>query len=313
MLYDIARHKAAFALLERVMFRDIILNGLYIRILGIYYMDHDASWTVKSHKHSFYELHYVTGYDVHTTLNGNEFHIREGSFYLMPPGTIHSHCQKNHCGHTGFAIRWELLKGNRDGCFEPGKLDYREVRDMTDFLSHVSLQIIEDDGKVLNGMLGLLEAAEKGQPDLCLKLALLKLVADVAERCPGTVPAAGTEAAKGISDRSVDNNRVNTAVRFIEENYNQDIDVNDVAESAFLSYSHLSRIFKTITGESVNGYINKTRILKAQYLLKCTDMAVAAVAAETGFKSENYFCDSFKKAVGISPLAYKKNSSKFNE
>jgi YesN/AraC family two-component response regulator len=42
----------------------------------------------------------------------------------------------------------------------------------------------------------------------------------------------------------LENQIVNTAIKFIEENYLQEIDVNDIASSVHLNYSHLSRIFK---------------------------------------------------------------------
>lgn len=308
-LREFSNHKDAFTLLDRVMFRDISLNGLFIRILGIYFMDYKLDWVVKNHKHSFYELHYVVEHDVQTCLNGTEFCINEGSFYLMPPGTMHSHYQKNETGHIGFAIRWEILKGKNSSSIGTGHNDYRETKEMINFLSNIPLKIVSDDGTVLDGMFGVLEAAEKGRPDLCLKLALMKLVTDITEFYASSAPGRNVE----VSRSFMDDNIVNTAIRFIEENYNQDIDVKDVAESTFLSYSHLSRIFKANTGESVNVYINKIRILKAQYLLKCSDMTIASVAAETGFKSENYFCDAFKKAVGASPLSYRKGCSMFSE
>lgn len=107
----------------------------------------------------------------------------------------------------------------------------------------------------------------------------------------------------------IDNNIVNMAARFIEENCCQKIDVTDVAKSVHLSYSHLSRLFKLHLGESLNHYINKARLKKAQYLLKCSDKDIDSIASESGFRSSIYFCSIFKKTIGMSPGHYRRSAT----
>lgn len=107
-----------------------------------------------------------------------------------------------------------------------------------------------------------------------------------------------------------DNSVTNIAIKFIEENYKQKINVKDVADHVHMIYSQVSRLFKSYLGESIKQYINKIRIINAQYLLKYTDRDIVYIAGETGFQSENYFCEAFKKYTGMSPVCYRRNKSR---
>jgi AraC family transcriptional regulator len=53
-------------------------------------------------------------------------------------------------------------------------------------------------------------------------------------------------------------------------------------------------------------YINQKRVEKGKYLLEHTQFSVGEISEEVGFKDELYFSRVFKKYVGISPLAYRK-------
>lgn len=116
-----------------------------------------------------------------------------------------------------------------------------------------------------------------------------------------------------LNKNMIHNNIINTTIQFIEDNYYQDIDVKDVANSVHLSYSHLSRLFKNWVGETVSQYIKKVRLKKAAYLLKCTDKDIASIAREVGFNSEYYFSNDFKKNIGMSPGNYRKSISGLSE
>ncbi len=92
-----------------LIYRDLFINGYGIRVLGIYFMDHGPKWNVKRHRHSFYEFHYILKGDVVSTVDESDHIIEEGEFYLMPPGTYHSHIQTGDSGHIGIALRWEFI------------------------------------------------------------------------------------------------------------------------------------------------------------------------------------------------------------
>ncbi|HOJ09306.1 MAG TPA: AraC family transcriptional regulator [Clostridiales bacterium] len=95
--------------------------------------------------------------------------------------------------------------------------------------------------------------------------------------------------------------RLAKVFKYIEENYNQKITIEDLSSMSNLSSYYFCRMFKMVTGKTMIEYINSFRINKADYLLKSTDMNVTEVAMATGFNDINYFSRTFKKYKKISP------------
>ena len=93
--------------------------------------------------------------------------------------------------------------------------------------------------------------------------------------------------------------------QYIEENYDQDLSLTDLAEHFHLSYSYLSSYFKQQTNENLTTYINKVRIEKAKQLLLNWDLSISEVNRMTGFSEHNYFSKVFKKITGQTPVEYR--------
>ncbi len=69
---------------------------------------------------------------------------------------------------------------------------------------------------------------------------------------------------------------------------------------------YICRVFKRETGMTVHAYMNSLRIQQARMLLRDTDRPVAEIADVTGFNGLSSLTKSFKKAVGMTPTAYRK-------
>ena len=65
--------------------------------------------------------------------------------------------------------------------------------------------------------------------------------------------------------------------------------------------------FKSVFGTTVFGYWKALKITKAKDLLKTSDMAIAEIAEQVGYKNQRHFSTSFKKIVGIPPKDFRKN------
>lgn len=92
--------------------------------------------------------------------------------------------------------------------------------------------------------------------------------------------------------------------KYIHDNYQQDIKLQDIADAATISRFYLSRLFKSKTGENIRDYILRTRLEKAKELLQ-RGHSVKEAAFKTGFNDSAYFSKCFKKETGISPIEYK--------
>ncbi|NQX32445.1 AraC family transcriptional regulator [Pedobacter boryungensis] len=102
--------------------------------------------------------------------------------------------------------------------------------------------------------------------------------------------------------------RINRVFEFIDENLESDLSLNTVSAIAFFSPFHFHRVFKFVTGETLNDYIIRRRIEKSASDLLHKNIAVTAIAHKFGFGDNSSFSRAFKKYYGVSPIEFKKQN-----
>jgi len=100
---------------------------------------------------------------------------------------------------------------------------------------------------------------------------------------------------------------IEIAVNYILDHYVEPINLSDLADKCFMSYSHLFRLFKLKFGMTPIEYKNSLRIEKAKNLLCDHDCSIGEIADMLGFEGACYFTRAFKKYVGMSPSYYRRN------
>lgn len=101
------------------------------------------------------------------------------------------------------------------------------------------------------------------------------------------------------------NFNVNKAMKYIEENYNKPITLDDLCSSININKSYFCTIFKEHTGETFSRYLSHYRIKKAKKLLKDTNLSITDIALTVGFNSVNYFNNNFKRLTDMTPAQYR--------
>lgn len=303
---NIYNYLGAFEKLQMITYKDLVVNDKRIRILGINFMDYIPDWYVKQHSHSFFEFHYIIDHDVYTSINGVEYKIMKDYFYLMPPGTFHSHRQDKGRGHIGFSMRWEYIN-NKSNTYDTGLS--QEFDKVSKVFVNSHSKPVKDDGNIMNGILNLLKLAGTGCGITSLQMSFCILLMDIARFYSQEKLTLSNE----INNSHFENNIVENAVRFIEENYFEDIDVYDISNSVHLSYSHLSRLFKNHLGETIMSSLNSVRLRNAQKLLCCTRKSISQIAREVGFSNQYYFSSAFKKHFGVSPTIFRRGNKPLSE
>ena len=111
-------------------------------------------------------------------------------------------------------------------------------------------------------------------------------------------------------DRSMSSSRNEVAAvkNYIYQHYEEDLNLEMLAEKVYLSSGYLSFIFKKETGMNLNRYIRVFRMEKAKELLCSTNMKVAQISERVGFANVSYFCRSFREYYGSSPESYRKGT-----
>lgn len=96
-----------------------------------------------------------------------------------------------------------------------------------------------------------------------------------------------------------------TALKYISENYLTIQDTKQIAEHCHISVSYLCRIFKRSLGTTPIAYINSQKLSRAKELLR-NGCNVTEACYASGFNSYNYFIAIFRKTMGLTPDEYRK-------
>lgn len=93
---------------------------------------------------------------------------------------------------------------------------------------------------------------------------------------------------------------------WIEEHYQEPFTLSQISEELHLTKTYISRIFREETGSSLMEYVTARRIRQASLMLYESDLPVELIGEKVGFPNFSYFCQVFKKHVGLSPNQLRK-------
>jgi AraC-like DNA-binding protein len=95
------------------------------------------------------------------------------------------------------------------------------------------------------------------------------------------------------------------ARKFIDECYDQPLDLAEISKQACLSRYHFLRLFRETFDTTPRQYLIKRRIDKAKELLRAPSLSVTEVCFEVGFQSLGSFSALFHARVGHAPINYR--------
>ena len=120
-----------------------------------------------------------------------------------------------------------------------------------------------------------------------------------------------------VTDKNIEANyktRINRVFEYIDQNLESNLSLQSVSEVAFFSPFHFHRIFKFVTGETLNEYITRKRIEKSASDLLHKNITSTKIAHNYGFSDNSSFSRAFKKYFKVSPTDFKKqNPNRFSK
>lgn len=103
-----------------------------------------------------------------------------------------------------------------------------------------------------------------------------------------------------------ENEIIQNVVFFLEENYDREITLDEVAREVGLTKEYLCSVFKKEVGQTIIHFLTSLRISHArQFLVEYPQMRIVEIARRCGFESASYFGKVFRESVGISPDRYR--------
>lgn len=98
--------------------------------------------------------------------------------------------------------------------------------------------------------------------------------------------------------------RLERAMKYMHEHYDQTLDVERLASLANMSPSTFHRNFRQMTASSPIQYLKKLRLSRARELLQDQGLKVKQAAAMVGYESPTQFSREFKRYYGLTPQEY---------
>lgn len=109
---------------------------------------------------------------------------------------------------------------------------------------------------------------------------------------------------KRITNHSVQSQKVQSVIDYIEKNYANNDSVSSLAARLHISSDYLRHLFKDETGENITSFIAHVKVEKAKLFLRSGRYKISEVAQMVGFNTVQYFGTVFRKHVGCSPREY---------
>ena len=108
-----------------------------------------------------------------------------------------------------------------------------------------------------------------------------------------------------LSNNKMSDYYIKEAINYIEQNFQNNITIEDVASVCGINRSYLGKIFKKNTGQSPQEFLMNYRMVKAAELLKLTSLSIADIGSAIGYENQLHFSRAFKNIYGVSPREWR--------
>jgi len=282
--------------------KEIKILNLEDEDFPIVIMDMEHHGKVWLHSHSFYEIVYIDkGFSMHSC-NEETTILTSGDLFTIRPGEVHSYISAHHTflynclfykgaleGFSGEISKLPDINrvlGERQSKWEKLHLDFTERREVLIFLEKMKWeQVNRCIGWQLN-MKSLLTSF------LVLYSRLIN---------------------NHYNGKNMNNKTylptVHKVLQFMEENYQRNFLMKEMADYVNLSPDYVTRQFKNAVGLSPAEYLLNFRIAKAMEKLKTTDIPISDIAVSSGFGDASNFSRQFKQVIGITPTVFRRNEN----
>ena len=101
--------------------------------------------------------------------------------------------------------------------------------------------------------------------------------------------------------------RLRKIKEFVDAKMEDDLSLDEMAQSVGLSTAHFARMFRKSTGQTPHQFVLRQRLERARVMLRAADSRVLDVAVACGFKTQQHFAQVFRDVWGVSPTEYRQD------
>ena len=279
--------------MNKVIFKGV-LDGVVVDRIA-----RDGEYTMPAvHFHNEYEIYYLFEGARYYFIGNKTYPINKGNLVLVDANQIHKTSAFGKGAHDRFLA--EIAPGPFSDFFE--NVCGMPLQNLFDDYSGVWVLDANEQRYAESLMFSMMdeftERRSYYQNVAMMRLAELALLV--------TRLRAGSRAASGatLSD-APKHAQIQRITEYISNNYNKVKTLAEICEHFYISKSHLCRIFKDVTGFTVQEYINMYCIKEARQLLEESDFNVSEISSALGYGTVTHFERVFKKYTETSPLKYR--------
>ncbi len=260
---------------------------------------YDISWSMTANRHDHFEMVYIKKGSAVFQVEGIDVNMPPHSIIIIKPGKSHKFVVKSDvCELIVLSFTFNSQKNDSDNHVSfTDFVEYIEDDASGDYL-FLSLNKKNDIVHVLNRI-----SREQIKPQVWGDFLSCLLIIELFVLLSRTLKQELEQSSKNRNLKL--HELLSIAKEYIDNNYDKDLTLSQVAKYIYLSDSYFAHSFKDKFGISPKSYILKVRIEAAKEFLKSTDTKVADVAKIVGFSSQQRFNDIFKKHEGVTPLNYR--------
>jgi AraC family transcriptional regulator len=101
--------------------------------------------------------------------------------------------------------------------------------------------------------------------------------------------------------------RLRKIKELVQAKLEDDLSLDEMAQSVGLSTAHFARMFRKSTGQTPHQFVLRQRLERAKAMLRAPDARVLDVAVACGFKTQQHFAQAFRGVWGVSPTEYRQD------
>ncbi len=283
--------------------RHKIYNAIDVKeLIALEPLDFEGKYRDYAEIHDFWEICYALKGEITLLLDDKSVPIPENQLILIPPNKKHAYRSHNGNQSQAFVICFDsfsqILNAISGHVFSPCEVQTVCMRNiMAEFSDTFRMNDL--------GHLEVLPAPRfGGQQALLLQLEylLIHLIRTLSVEQDSDIIF--------FSDENFYADLTKAILRFLRENVDKKISLDDICGKFSYSKSFLCKVFKEQTGETLISCLNRLKAEEAKRLLRETSQPIANIAWSLGFKEVKYFDIIFKKHTGFTPAAYRGHSDK---
>lgn len=251
------------------------------------------------HFHATYELYYLLEGERYYFIDNETYLVKAGDIVMIRPNHIHKTSLVSVLRHNRMLLQ---ISGEMMNPFLKaaglGSMDELYGEDVR------ILSLSEEQQKeVLDTFMAIKEELSKKQRhyQVAVKMDLANLLLRLSRYQSQEALIAENQTAQTWK-----HGKVHEVADYLTSHPETSESLEDLAQRFYISKSYLSRIFREITGFSVNEYKNISRIKKSQNLLTHSDYSITEISDLLGFENLTYYERVFKKYAEMTPLKYRR-------